>query len=325
VADPGAAAVDAAAFAQSAARLLAPANEPLSPLLHGRSLSSYMGVVRVPFRPLRAAARTSGGTLNDVFMAAVAGGLATYHAEHGTPVEYVRVNMPVNVRSDHDTSGGNRWVPARFPLPVDAGDPTVRIRRLGPILKQARTEPALAISDTIYRLLTALPQAAATSVAAGMMKGVDVACTNVPGPPIQLFTAGARVQAIVPFAPKSGASANIALMTYHGSAYVGVNIDTRAIPDPAVFLEHLRAAFDEVLAIADPTAHAELGVHSGEPPAEVVPQLTRQDVRARGAAQPAAKPAPAKRAPAKRAPKAPAKRAPKAPAAPTATPAPGSA
>jgi WS/DGAT/MGAT family acyltransferase len=309
-ADPGAAAVDAAAFAQSAARLLAPANEPLSPLLHGRSLSSHMGVIRVPFRPMRAAAKEAGGTLNDVFMAAVGGGLATYHAEHGTPVDYVRVNMPVNVRTANDTSGGNRWVPARFPMPVDAGDPVVRIRRLGPILKQARTEPALVLSDTIYRLLTALPQAAATSVAAGMMKGVDVACTNVPGPPIQLFSAGAQVQAIVPFAPKSGASANIALMTYHGSAYVGVNIDTRAIPDPAAFLEHLRAGFDAVLAIADPTARAELGVHSGEPPAVPEPAERTADEA----------PAPAKRAPAKRAPakRAPAKRAPAKAAAPAA-------
>ncbi|MCU0282711.1 MAG: hypothetical protein MUD13_02275, partial [Candidatus Nanopelagicales bacterium] len=56
-----------------------------------------------------------------------------------------------------------------------------------------------------------------------------------------------------------------------GSAYVGVNIDTRAIPDPAAFLEHLRAGFDAVLAIADPTARAELGVHSGEPPAAPEP------------------------------------------------------
>jgi hypothetical protein len=327
--------VDAAAFAQSAARLLAPANEPLSPLLHGRSLSSHMGVIRVPFRPLRAAAKEAGGTLNDVFMAAVGGGLATYHAEHGTPVDYVRVNMPVNVRTANDTSGGNRWVPARFPMPVDAGDPVVRIRRLGPILKQARTEPALVLSDTIYRLLTALPQAAATSVAAGMMKGVDVACTNVPGPPIQLFSAGAQVQAIVPFAPKSGASANIALMTYHGSAYVGVNIDTRAIPDPAAFLEHLRAGFDAVLAIADPTARAELGVHSGEPPAAPEPAeraageapapATRAPARAAASgAKAPAKRAPAKRAPAKRAPakRAPAKRAPAKRVPTEATPAP---
>ena len=48
-------------------------------------------------------------------------------------------------------------------------------------------------------------------------------------------------------------------MTYNGMAYVGINIDTRAIPDPEVFVEHIRAAFDEVLAIADPDARAVRG------------------------------------------------------------------
>ena len=72
-----------------------------------------------------------------------------------------------------------------------------------------------------------------------MMKGCDLAITNVPGPPIALYAAGAEVEAIVPFAPKGGAAANFGLMTYNGIAYVGINIDTRAIPDPDAFVEHI--------------------------------------------------------------------------------------
>ena len=309
VSDPGEAVVAGAAFAQSAARLLAPADEPLSPLMHGRSLSVHMAVVQVPFRAFKAASKASGGTLNDTFMAAVGGGVAAYHEAHNAPCEYVRVNMPVNMRTSGDMRAGNRWVPARFPMPIDSGDAVTRIQRLSPLLKQARTEPALLLSDTIYRLLTALPQSATTSISASMMKGCDLAITNVPGPPIGLFASGAAVQAIVPFAPKGGAAANVGLMTYNGTAYVGINIDTRAIPDPEAFVEDIRAAFDEVLAITDPQAHAVTGLHSGSGTAP-------------------AKKAPAKRAPAKRAPakKAPAKRAPakKAPAKKAAAPAGGS-
>ena len=142
-----------------------------------------MAVIQVPFRPFKAAAKKVGGTLNDTYMAAVGGGVAAYHEAHNAPCEYVRVNMPVNMRTSSDDSAGNRWVPARFPMPIDSGDPETRIRRLSPLLMQARTEPALVVSDTIYRLLTALPQSAATSVASGMMKGCDLAITNVPGPP----------------------------------------------------------------------------------------------------------------------------------------------
>ena len=268
VADPGESAVSGAAFAQSVTRLLAPASEPLSPLMHGRSLSVQLAVIQVPFKPFKAAAKIVGATLNDTYMAAVGGGVAAYHEAHNAPCEYVRVNMPVNMRTSSDDTAGNRWVPARFPMPIDSGDAATRIRRLSPLLMQARTEPALVVSDTIYRLLTALPQSAATSVASGMMKGCDLAITNVPGPPIALYASGAEVQAIVPFAPKGGAAANLGLMTYNGTAYVGINVDTRAIPDPGVFIECIRAAFDEVLAIADPDARAVLGLHSGAPVTE---------------------------------------------------------
>jgi WS/DGAT/MGAT family acyltransferase len=307
-ADPGEAAVSGAAFAQSAARLLAPANEPLSPLMHGRSLSVRMAVIQVPFRPFKAAAKAVGATLNDTYMAAVGGGVATYHEIHNAPCEYVRVNMPVNMRTSSDDTSGNRWVPARFPMPIDSGDAATRIRRLGPLLMQARTEPALVVSDTVYRLLTALPQSAATSVAAGMMKGCDLAITNVPGPPIALYASGSEVQAIVPFAPKAGAGANLGLMTYHGMAYVGINIDTRAIPDPEVFLECIRAAFDEVLAIADPQAHATVGLHSGTPVAEpgVPAPATKAPAKAPAtkttATKSTARRTPARKAPAKAAP-----------------------
>jgi WS/DGAT/MGAT family acyltransferase len=331
-ADPGEAVVSGAAFAQSAARLLAPANEPLSPLMHGRSLSVRMAVIQVPFRPFKAAAKTVGGTLNDTYMAAVGGGVATYHEIHNAPCEYVRVNMPVNMRTSSDDTSGNRWVPARFPMPIDSGDAATRIRRLGPLLMQARTEPALVVSDTIYRLLTALPQSAATSVASGMMKGCDLAITNVPGPPIALYASGSEVQAIEPFAPKGGAAVNVGLMTYHGMAYVGINIDTRAIPDPDVFLECIRAGFDEVLAIADPESHASLGLHSGTPvaepgaPAPATTAPARKAVAAKAPARrAAATKAPARKAPARKAAattapakKAPARKAPAKKAAPAA-------
>lgn len=263
VSAPGDTAAEGAAFAQSAARLLAPASEPLSSLMKGRSLAVRMVVLQMPFADLKAAAKAAGGTINDAYVAAVAGGLAAYHEAHGAPTSAVRVNMPVNVRSEGpDDDRGNRWVPARFALPIGTGDPAQRIRSLSPLLLQARTEPALRVSDSVYRLLAALPQSATTSISAGMMKGCDVAITNVPGPPIPLFAAGAAVEVIVPFAPKGGAAANFALMTYNGVAFIGVNLDTRAIPDSDVLLQHVVDGFEQVLALSGNATRVRVGVHS---------------------------------------------------------------
>ncbi len=256
------AAAAGSAFAQSTARLLAPATEPLSRLMHGRSLSGEFAVLQVPFQPLKEAGRGVGATLNDTYMAAVVGGIAGYHEQHNAPTAQIRVSMPISMRAGSGQSAGNRWVPARFPLPVDSGDPVERIRRITPILDHARSEPALAMSDSVYRLLAVLPRRLTTSISAAMLKGVDVAVTNVPGPPTALFAGGAAVQAIVPFAPRAGAAANIALFTYHGTAYVGANVDTRAIPNPGAFVGALAAGFEQVLAVADPAARVRVGVGS---------------------------------------------------------------
>ena len=175
---------------------------------------------------------------------------------------------------------------------------------------QARTEPALVVSDTIYRLLTVLPQSAATSVASGMMKkGCDLAITNVPYS-IALYASGAEVQGIVPFAPKGGAAANLGLMTYNRTAYVGINVDTLAIPDPGVFLECIRVSLRRrCSAIADPDARAVLGPALGcarDPRGCGRPRHEGSDEEASAGEEAAASTsttkAPAKKAPAKRAP-----------------------
>jgi len=247
--DPKQSALDAAAFASSTSRLLAPASVPESPLLTQRTMSSHFDFFDRDFDDLRRAAKANRGTVNDAFMTAVARGLHRYHERHGTPVSGLRVNMPINLRTGvTDTQGGNRWVPARVIIPVDVPDPGKHLQALQPILTQARNEPALTLSDQVYRMLVRLPASAATALSAGLMKGTDVAATNLPGPPVPVYFAGSQVLAMLPFAPRGGSAVNVAMMTYNGRAYLCVNVDDGAAPDPEALVEDLRAALDEVIA-----------------------------------------------------------------------------
>ncbi len=254
VSDPIGAAKGSVDFAASASRLLAPASTPLSPVMKGRSLGVHFDAVDLPLDVLKKAGKNNGGTLNDAFMTLVSGALGKYHERHGASLAdapAVRVNMPVNLRAKGDAPvNGNRWVPARFPLPMGPSDPKERIKALHTLLLQARTEPALEISEPIFRLLTSLPRVATTAVAGGMMKGTDIAATNVPGPPIPVYMAGAKVEALIPFAPKGGAAINIALMTYNGKAQLGINVDTAAVYDHEVLLECINEAVEEIRQMA---------------------------------------------------------------------------
>lgn len=255
VTDPIGAVKSGVDFTSSAARILAPASTPMSPVMRGRSLGVHFAVLEAPLDAIKQAGKASGGTLNDAFMAVVSGGIARYHAAHGVSLDEapaVRVNMPVNLRPKGDSptgTGGNRWIPARFPLPLGPADARTRIQELHPVLAQARTEPALEISEPVFRLLTSLPRPATTALAAGMMKGTDVAATNVPGPPIPMYIAGAKVEQLIPFAPKGGAAMNVAFMSYDGKGEFGVNLDTAAIYDHDVMVRCLQESLAEVVAI----------------------------------------------------------------------------
>ena len=65
--------------------MVAPATAPLSPLMTGRSLSVHFDTLSVGLPEAKAAAKRVGGTLNDAFVAATAGGFRRYHEAHGRP------------------------------------------------------------------------------------------------------------------------------------------------------------------------------------------------------------------------------------------------
>ena len=235
---------------RSAAKLLAPTSEPLSPIMRGRSLNWNFDALDVDLAGLRAAGAAAGGSINDAFVAAVGGGLRHYHERHGAAVDRLRMTLPVSIRTDSDPLGGNRFVPVRFPMPVAEVDPAARIREARRLIAAWRAEPALGMTDHLAAVLDRLPPDVVTRLFGAMLKNVDFVATNVPGLPVPMFLGGAELVRQYAFAPLSGAAANIALLSHVGTCCIGINSDSTAVPDPAVFSACLRAGFDEVLSLA---------------------------------------------------------------------------
>jgi diacylglycerol O-acyltransferase / wax synthase len=237
-----------AATAGSVYRTVAPIPAPLSPVMTDRHLGRYLTTIDIPHESLRAAARAAGGTLNDAFVAAVAGGLQRYHVAHGSSVDELRVTLPINIRRPDDPIGGNRITLQRCLVPTAIADPAERIRAVGPRILAARSEPAVPLTDAIAAGLNVLPP----SVVGGILKHVDFLASNVPGPPVPVYLAGARMTGYHAFGPTIGASVNLTLISYCGTCNIGVNVDTAAVPDPERLVGALEAGFEEVLALAAP-------------------------------------------------------------------------
>ena len=199
--DPPAAMRSAMRSVRSAGRLLAPASAPLSPTMIGRGLSRRLQTFDVPLADLHSAAHAAGSSLNDAFLAGVAGGMRLYHEHHAAPVDRLRVTMPVNLRRDDDDLGNNRFTPVRFELPVATLDAADRMRQIGELARKWRREPALPLTDLIAGILDRLPVGATTALFGAMLKGVDFVATNVPGLPGRSFLAGAEVTREYAFAP----------------------------------------------------------------------------------------------------------------------------
>ena len=234
-----------AATGMSVARLLAPARQPISPLMTGRSFRRTFEVVDLPKGKLRRAATATGCTLNDAFVASVIRGLKRYHGLHGAVLDETRALMPVNVRAKDNPLGGNHFVPARFVVSTGT-DASECVRAVQKITGQWKHAPGLALSDVLANALSFLPAPVATSIWGSMLKGDDFCVTNIPGPAFKAFIANSRVERIYAFAPPSGAALNVSLISLAGRECVGIAVDSAAVSDSPKLAACIEEGFCEV-------------------------------------------------------------------------------
>jgi hypothetical protein len=201
-------------------------------------------------------------TVNNAFLAAVTGGLRRYHGHHGQAVEALRVVMPISLRGEYETGWGNKITLLRLSVPAGEPDPVGRMRLLHRATLAAREEPSLPLTGAIAGALNLLP----VGYVGGILKHADFVASNVPGPPVPVYFAGAKVTGFFTFGPTIGTALNTTLFSYAGRCDVGVNIDTAAVPDPDLMLACLGEGFAEITAVgayALPPAKATRAVEGG--------------------------------------------------------------
>jgi diacylglycerol O-acyltransferase len=237
---------DGVELAQSTARQLLITDHAHSPLWRERSLRRHIEVLQVPFDEARTAAKTLGGSLNDLFVTAAAGGAGAVHRAAGTEVEELRITMPVSTRKD-GSAGGNAFTPTRALIPVNIEDPAERFVAIRDRLAPTKGERALSVIDAMAGFANLLPTSMLVRVARQQVETVDFAVSNVRGAPFPLFIAGARIEANYPIGPIGGTAWNLTLMSYDGTLDMGLNADLAAVRDPAALRDAIAAEFAALL------------------------------------------------------------------------------
>jgi diacylglycerol O-acyltransferase / wax synthase len=234
-------------YARSGARVMGPVAEP-SPLLRRRSLTSRSEAIDIKFGDLRTAAKAAEGSINDAYLAGLCGALRLYHEAKGIPIATLPMAVPVNLRSDDDPAGGNRFAGVTLAAPVGVVDPAERIQKVRAQMTSKREERAIDVVGAIAPLISLLPDSVLGTVAESIVNS-DVQASNVPMYPGDTFVAGAKILRHYGIGPLPGVAMMVVLISRAGYVTVSTRYDRAAIADAALWAICLKAGFDEVLAL----------------------------------------------------------------------------
>jgi diacylglycerol O-acyltransferase / wax synthase len=255
VLDPVSTVGGAVGYAMSGMRVMNRAAEP-SPLLRRRSLATRTEAIDIPLADLHKAAKAGGGSINDAYLAGLSGALRRYHVALGVPISTLPMAVPVNLRADADTTGGNRWTGVNLAAPLGTVDPVARMRKIRAQMTQRRDEPAMNIIGSIAPVLSVLPTAVLEGLT-GSVIGSDVQASNVTVYPGDTYIAGAKVLRQYGIGPLPGVAMMVVLISRGGWCTITVRYDRAAVRNEALFAQCLLEGFDEILALAgDPAPRA---------------------------------------------------------------------
>ncbi len=208
-----------------------------------------MAAFTVPLANLKVVKNSLGGTVNDVVLAACAGGLRGLLASRGEPLPAagIRAQVPVSVRDASELLAlGNRVSSLFVDLPVDARTPLSRYRRTVSATKRLKAGRRRAGADTMVDLAGLSPPVLHALLArlSFAPRLFNVTITNVPGAQTPLYAFGARMQRAIPLVPIFARhSVGIAAVSYNGELTFGLNADRATMPD----LDELERGIDEAL------------------------------------------------------------------------------
>lgn len=215
-----------------------------------------LATVDVPLDELKEIKRALGGTINDVVLAATAGGLRRIfeHRGESSTVDSVRAMVPVNLREASESLAlGNRITSLFVGLPVGEPDPLLRYRKTMAAANELKGSNQAAGTEALIKVAGATPPLIQSVVArlAFAPRLFNLTVTNVPGPQITLYSLGAPLRRVVPLVPIfSGHAVGVAAVSYDGRVTFGLNADRATVPDLDVLREGIEEALVELRQLA---------------------------------------------------------------------------
>ena len=238
----------------------------------------------LPLGDVKAVGKRVGGTVNTIVMAMCSIALHRFLKERGLlPKQALIAMVPVSLRAEGDSAMNNQVSVVRVDLATDIDDLRTRFKAIHASSEAAKAvvrelKPVLGVDIPITGLpwlMTGLASLLGRfNLASRFPAAGNVLISNVPGPPMPLYTAGAKIAHYYPVSiPYHGSALNITVHSYAGLLEFGLTACRRILSQDESYemIEHLHAALGEIEALPSVDVVATAGA-----PMVVVPNQSNQ-------------------------------------------------
>lgn len=232
---------------------------PPTPLNVQITAERGFAAVSLPQERLQALALQHGVKLNDIVLALCSSALRRYLAHRGgIPSKPLTAAMPISLRTADDAEYTIRATMPLVSLHTQIADPLQRLRAIH--------EAADAVKSMVHRVKGVMPLDfpsigvpwvmhtlaelyGRTHIGGVMPPLANVVISNIHGPPVPLYVAGARMSSYWPLSiVDHGLGLNITVMSYAGAMGFGFTTARAAVPDAHALTRALEAALEELAA-----------------------------------------------------------------------------
>jgi len=203
-----------------------------------------------------------GLTVNDVVMAMTTTALRRWLLDHDAlPAIPLVAAVPVSVRSEeqHGTSGNQISVMLAH-LPTHIADPAQRLTAVAASMLAAKEQFEAVPASILQDVSAAIPTALSGLASRALFRLVttpgppfNLFVSNVPGPQLPLYVAGALVEGVHPVSAVTDLTGglNITLFSYDGRLDFGLVACRELVPDVWNLVDYLAEALTELVALTD--------------------------------------------------------------------------
>jgi WS/DGAT/MGAT family acyltransferase len=190
----------------------------------------------LPLDEVKTIGHALGVSVNDLLLACVSGALREYLLEHEDRVDGVtlRALVPVNLRPlEKAYRLGNQFGLVFLDLPIGIENPIERLYavRANMLALKGSFQPVLALG--LLAAMGAGPKVLQETLLRALARNATAVMTNVPGPQMPLWLAGARIDGLMFWVPQSGdIGLGVSILSYDGAVRFGVAADRGLCPDP---------------------------------------------------------------------------------------------